>query len=72
MDRDYQAKVNNHCLLNTDVMSKWVDMYVEARTIREREREAWKRSNEGRRGPPFPTELVKFPDLIDVSGHTLL
>lgn len=66
MDREFQAVVNNHCLLNATIMEKWVDMYVEARTAREREREAWKRSHGGRRSPPFPKELAKFPDLLDV------
>ncbi len=66
MDREIQAIVNNHCLLNAPIMRKWVDMYVEVRTTREREREAWKRSHGGRRAPPFPKELAKYPELIQV------
>lgn len=66
MDREFQAIVNNHCLLNAPAMRKWVDMYIEARDTREREREAWKRTHGGRRAPPFPKELIKFPTLINV------
>ncbi len=66
MDREFQAIVNNHCLLNAPIMSKWVNMYVEVRTTREREREEWKRSHGGRRAPPFPRELAKYPELIQV------
>ena len=68
MDREFQqqAIVNNHCLLNAPIMSKWVDMYVEVRTTRERERENWKRLHGGRRAPPFPKDLAKYPELIQV------
>ena len=30
MDRDFQAIVNNHCILNAPSMEKWVNMFVEA------------------------------------------
>ena len=66
MDRDFQATVNNHCILNAPSMAKWVDMFVEARTTRERETEAWKRAHGGRRAPAFPRELAKLSNLIDV------
>ena len=66
LDREFQAIVNNHCLLNAPIMGKWVDMYVEVRTTREREREAWKRLHGGRWAPPFPKELAKYPNLIPV------
>ena len=66
MDRDFQAIVNNHCILNAPRMEKWVDMFVEAQTTREREREAWKRAHGGRRAPAFPRELAKLSNLIDV------
>ena len=66
MEREFQAIVNNHCILNTPIMAKWVDMFIQARTAREREREAWKRAHGGRRAPAFPRELAKFSDLIDI------
>ena len=64
MDREFQAIVNNHYLLNAPIMGKWVDMYVEVRTTREREREAWERSHGDRQDHlPF---LKSLPDLIQV------
>ena len=66
MDRDFQAILNDHCIHNAPSMEKWVDMFVEARTTREREREAWKRAHGGRRAPAFPRELAKLSNLIDV------
>lgn len=65
MNREFQAIVNNHFLINTPNMGKWVDMFQEARNTREREREAWKSAHGGRRAPPFPKELAKYPALID-------
>lgn len=66
MDREFQAIVNNHCILNAPIMARWVDMFTQARATRERERDAWKRAHGGRRAPVFPRELAKFPPLIDV------
>lgn len=66
MDRSMRDAVNNFCILNADVMNKWVNMYQEAKAKREEERRTWKRSNGGRRAPPFPRALAKLPDLIDI------
>lgn len=66
MDRNLRAAINNFCMLNADVMGKWVNIYHEAKAKMEEERRAWKRANGGKRAPPYPRELAKLPDLIDV------
>lgn len=66
MDRNLRATINNFCMLNEDVMGKWVNIYHEAKAKMEEERKAWKRAHGGRRAPPYPRELAKLPDLIDV------
>jgi hypothetical protein len=66
MDRELRAIVNNFCILNDNDMDKWVDKWSEAKATRDRERALWKRTHGGKRAPPYPKELEKFSDLIDV------
>ena len=72
LDREFQAIVNNHCLLNAPIMGKWVDMYVEVRTMREGEREAWKRSHGGRRAPPTAMAIGENLPFLKSLPNTLI
>lgn len=66
MTRELRAQVDNFCLLNSVAMSKWVNMWTDAKRTRSNDREAWRRAHRGHRLPPYPPNLAMFPDLIDV------
>ena len=70
MDKELQAILNNHYILNDPTMAKWVDIFMDAHVRQERGRDAWKRAHGGRRAPAFPKELVKFLQLIDNEGQS--
>ena len=57
-------KLNVFCVLNSEVMSKWVTLYKEARARRVSERQAF-RARHGR-NVPYPEHLSALPRHIDI------
>ncbi|MCO5598286.1 hypothetical protein L7F22_052378 [Adiantum nelumboides] len=51
MEMELRWVVNNFCILNAKIMTKWVDLWTTAKSMRVQEREAWNQVDGGRRVP---------------------
>ena len=62
MDRKLHKKINTFCILNSEVMRKWVAKYNETKAMVTKELSLFRRTN-GRRAP-IPSRLRDFPKTI--------
>ena len=61
---EVQSKVSNYCMMNSDSMQKWYEMYEETRQEQIHAREEWNQAN---RGAPFPESLQLLPKGMSAS-----
>ena len=54
LSEEMRTKVSNYCMMNSDVMQKWYDMYERTRLERMHAREEW---NQRQRGIPYLESL---------------
>ena len=61
MDVSMHDKVNKFCILNSQVMQKWIAKYDEARKERDQVRQRF-RHNRATNRLPYPPELAQLPE----------
>ena len=59
-----RTKVSNYCMMNSDVMQNWYDMYERTRLERMHAREEW---NQRQWGIPYPESLQNLPKSMNAS-----
>ena len=62
--KEMWTKVNNYCMMNSDAMQKWYDMYERTRLERMHAREEWSQRNWG---IPYPKSLQNLPKSMSAS-----
>ena len=61
---EVRNKVSNYCMMNSDSMQRWYDMYETTRQEQLHVREQWDQAN---RGAPYPKSLQLLPKVMSAS-----
>ena len=61
---EVRSKVSNYCMMNSDSMQRWYEIYDKTRQEQIQGRQEWDQRN---RGAPYPESLLLLPKVMSAS-----